>query len=108
MSDDIHLRQVTSFATLRDHQELREDHDHTKKQLAEYDNIIKMLLQRIDDPVDSRSVGSSSSKQNHPASPSGVNNDGCSLGGEALPYFDTINTSVGKLDILISIFQIFL
>ena len=96
----MHLNQLTSFATLKEMHELREDYALAKDQLANHDKIINTLLQQMNNLVVSRAVGLSWSAQNPLASISGIVNNSCPLEDETLPYFDTINTSVGKLNLL--------
>ena len=114
MSSDLQLHQYPSYVNSSELKELREDHDQfrvvTKIQLAKHEDIINMLLQRINDPDDSRSVGSISSNQHSNPSTSGevvsttgVNNDGCSatiesptLQDQIIPHSNTNNSSKGK------------
>ena len=110
MTTDFKLHQCVCFVNSSELKELREDHDQLKIKLAKHEDIINKLLQRINDPDDSRSVGSISSNQHSNPSTSGevvyntgVNNDGCSatiesptLQDQIIPHSNTNNSSKGK------------
>ena len=118
MSSDLQLHQYPSCINSSELKELREDHAQfrvvTKIQLAKHEDIINMLLQRINDPDDSRSVGSISSNQHsisstpgEVVSTTGVDNEGfsdtvesCTLQDQTIHHLRNKNTSIGKtLDI---------
>ena len=113
MSSDFQL-QCVQFANSNELKELKEDHDQLKIKLAKHEDIINKLLQRINDPDDSRSVGSISSNQHsisstpgEVVSTTGVDNEGfsdtvesCTLQDQTIHHLRNKNTSIGKtLDI---------